>query len=129
MGEDLPVLGYGSSNPSSGFSGTETSEARVRTDDSTGVTADRQEWVLEALRRRPHFGLTVHDIRRDTGWHHGQASAALSNLHKAGKIVRLAQVRDGCKVYLMPEYALGSWSRSCTRPSTDPSTPPTGART
>jgi hypothetical protein len=39
--------------------------------------------------------------------HHGQASSALSVLHKAGRIVRLAEKRNRCHVYVMPNEAVG----------------------
>lgn len=42
-----------------------------------------------------------------TGWHHGQASGVLSVLHKAGRVVRLREVRGRCKVYVLPQFADG----------------------
>jgi hypothetical protein len=36
--------------------------------------------------------------------HHGSASGTLSNLHRVGRIVRLRQVRQRCKVYVLPEF-------------------------
>jgi hypothetical protein len=63
--------------------------------------------VISALEVRGSTGVTVVDMRRMFSWHHGQASSALTNLHKAGRIVRLAEKRDRCKVYVLPEHVLG----------------------
>jgi hypothetical protein len=41
------------------------------------------------------------------GWHHGQASGALSDLHKAGLIARLVERRNRCSVYVLPEHVGG----------------------
>jgi hypothetical protein len=39
--------------------------------------------------------------------HHGQASGALSVLHKEGRIARLTERRNRCAVYVLPEYVQG----------------------
>lgn len=39
--------------------------------------------------------------------HHGQASGTLSVLHKAGRIERLAERRNRCHVYVLPEHVDG----------------------
>ena len=44
---------------------------------------------------------------RDTTLHHGRVSGALSVLHKVGKLARLTETRDKCKVYVLPEYVNG----------------------
>lgn len=41
------------------------------------------------------------------GWHHGQASGALSVLHKTGYVARLTEVRERCKVYVHPDFVGG----------------------
>jgi len=41
------------------------------------------------------------------GIHHGSASSALSNLHRTGMIVRLAQRRGGSGIYVLPQHAEG----------------------
>lgn len=93
------VLGYGDT---SGHSGGETSEERVRRDDASGATGARQRTVLELLAFWSYNGITVSELRQETGWHHGQASAALSNLHKAGLVARLTTRRSRCFVYVLP---------------------------
>ena len=62
---------------------------------------DTFEWVTTA----GGAGLTVAELREDTGWHHGVASSALSSLHASGKIVRLKAKRDRCHVYVAPQHA------------------------
>lgn len=88
-----------------GHSGTDTSRDRALDETASGTSKHRQETTLELLREGGLHGITVIELRRITGWHHGQASAALSNLHKAGQVVRLAEVRDRCKVYVLPGFA------------------------
>jgi hypothetical protein len=108
-----PVLPYGTTNPSSGYSGTDTSAERARRDDSTGVTGARQSKTFMALNRYGEAGLTWKELAYLEGWHHGQASGALSNLHKAGSIARLSERRDRCKVYVLPEYVNGREIEPC----------------
>jgi predicted nucleic acid-binding Zn ribbon protein len=45
-------------------------------------------------------GLTWKELSEITGLHHGTASGVLSVLHKSGRIARLKESRDGCKVYV-----------------------------
>lgn len=103
---NLPVTPYDALT-SSGHSGSATSHARALQEDADGTTRKRQETVLKMLDLNAGAGLTVKDLRAETGWHHGQASAALSNLHQAGMIARLTEVRDRCKVYVLPSRVEG----------------------
>lgn len=100
----LPVLPYGGT---SGWSGSDTSETRATTADKNGTTGKRQAATLAQLRYAREWGCTWQDLERIEGWHHGTASGALSVLHKAGLIARLAETRNGCRVYVMPEYVNG----------------------
>lgn len=113
-----PVLPYGGADdPNSGFSGSETSEARARHADTTGVTGRRQRAALLALAAVGERGLTWREAASILGTHHGPASGVLSNLHKVGRIDRLhASVRDGSKVYVLPEYVNG---RAVDRPKSN----------
>jgi predicted nucleic acid-binding Zn ribbon protein len=45
-------------------------------------------------------GLTWKEFSEITGLHHGTASGVLSVLHKTGRIARLKETRNGCKVYV-----------------------------
>lgn len=91
-------------NNTQGYAGTDTSEERARRDARDGTANERQRWVLGRLNLRGHAGLTVVDLRNDTGWHHGVASSVLTALHKDKKISRLVERRDRCKVYVLPDY-------------------------
>ena len=95
----LPVLPYG---VTSGWSGSSTSKERAERDDKTGTTSERQRQVVRYLASQGTRGATWQDLAHRFGWHHGTASGALSVLHKAGVIARLAETRDRCKVYVHP---------------------------
>lgn len=48
-------------------------------------------------------GITRNDLVR-RGMNKGTASGSLSDLHKAGYIVRLSQTRENCKIYVAESY-------------------------
>lgn len=101
----------------SGWSGSDTSRERALRDDTDGTTTQRQADVLALLTERRWAGATYAEVGRYLGWHHGQASGALSVLHKAGRIARLATVRRGrCAVYVMPDD-VGDRSTAPYRPN------------
>lgn len=114
-GWDWPVLPYGSADDddpegrSSGWSGSDTSRERARRDDDDGTTSKRQRAVMAHLIRAGSHGVTWEELARAHGWHHGQASGALSGLHKAGRIARLTteHARGRCAVYVAPEHVNG----------------------
>jgi len=97
----LPALPYGNT---SGWSGSETSRARAEHDDRTGRTRERQQTVLTLLNVAGREGLTWHELSKATGWHHGQASGALSTMHKRYVISRLRETRNKCAIYVLPEH-------------------------
>jgi hypothetical protein len=89
----------------SGFAaGSPSSEASVRSADVAGVTARRQRMALRMAAAGALNGVTVAELRSRAGMHHGSASSALSNLHKAGRLERLAERRGRCAIYVLPEY-------------------------
>jgi predicted transcriptional regulator len=53
------------------------------------------------------LGLTWKELSQITGLHHGTASGVLSVLHKTGRIARLKESRDGCKVYVDVSFIEG----------------------
>jgi hypothetical protein len=93
-------------NRSSGWSGSDTSQKRAARDDGNGVTAQRQIDTMNALETAGQAGLTWHELAYHYGWHHGQASGALSNLHKTAHIERLKETRNKSHVYVLPEWVL-----------------------
>lgn len=87
-----------------GWSGTDTSRERARKTDASY----KQDLAIRMLAEARDYGVTVVDLRDVPGiGHHGTASGTLSNLHKAGKIARLHESRDRCKVYVLPEFTNG----------------------
>lgn len=60
------------------------------------------EVAREALREAGERGLTWRELGDMFGLHHGQASSALSNLHRTGGAVRLQERREGSGVYVTP---------------------------
>lgn len=96
----------------SGHAGTETSRQRAVEERDLGITAVRQRYVLERLGVVGDYGITVQDLRERTNWHHGQASATLSNLHKSGRIECLDEKRNRCHVYVLPENVEGRVTRA-----------------
>lgn len=102
--DGIPVLPYAGS---SGYSGSDTSRERAERDDSDGTTSARQRRVIALLDYRGTRGATWKEVADILGLHHGQASGSLSNLHKVGRISRLRQTRERCKVYVLREYLDG----------------------
>lgn len=105
IGDDgEPILPYAGT---SGWSGSETSRERALRDDHDGTTASRQLAAMRDLVVAGVDGLTWRELADRHEWHHGQASGVLSGLHKAGKIARLAQRRDRCEIYVLPDCVDG----------------------
>jgi DNA-binding MarR family transcriptional regulator len=87
-----------------GWSGSEASHDRAIEERDNGTVTERQKWVLGYLMVFGSHGLTVQEVREESGWHHGQASSTLSVLHKEGRIARLKERRNRCHVYVLPQY-------------------------
>lgn len=51
-------------------------------------------------------GITWRELSQKCKVHHGQASSALSNLHRSGSIMRLQEKRDGCGIYVVPRCTM-----------------------
>jgi len=97
-------------NGTVGHSGTDTS--RERAERKAGHIDEELDVVVDFLTRAGTRGLTVTTVKRAalTGddnqlrlAHHGTASAALSILHKSGRIARLTERRNGAHIYVTPE--------------------------
>lgn len=78
---------------------------------STGSTGfvdlpPRLREVLYTVGTSQDYGATWRDIARMLNLHHGQASGALSNLHRRGFIARLTEKRDRCSVYVTNRFVL-----------------------
>ena len=105
--EELPYAG------SSGWSGTDTSRERAVRQDGSGRTAKMHRAALASLGVASFDGMTWKELAEAHGWHHGQASGCLTTLHKAGRVDRLLEKRDRCRVYVLPFFRAG---RECDEP-------------
>lgn len=89
----------------SGWSGSTTSRERAVSEDANGTTKSRQAMAKSFLLRNGTRGGTWRELAEEYNWHHGQASAVLSVLHKESAIYRLStERRERCAVYVAPEY-------------------------
>lgn len=84
--------------PSSGWSGTDTSKAS----EPGRLNKQKRGWLYlrDAGQRGLTFAELVDCFNDDT--HHGGASNVLCIMHQKGRAARLTEVRDGCKVYVLP---------------------------
>lgn len=105
---------------SSGWSGTDTSHRRAHEDDGDGTTTRRQRITLAALSGAGPGGLTWKELSRVAEWHHGQASGVLTILHMSGRISRLREKRNRCRVYVLPEYVNDRETEPYVRQSRQP---------
>jgi hypothetical protein len=85
-----------------GHSGSEASRDRAIADERTGRGKHRREQVLKVVRLSGPGGKTWYEIAGILDIHHGAASGALSNLHKAGRLACLKERRGGAHVYVVP---------------------------
>jgi DNA-binding transcriptional ArsR family regulator len=102
--DGMPVLPYAGT---SGFSGTDTSKERALKQDSDGTSAKIQRRVMQDLDTHSEYGATWKELADLLGLHHGTVSGALSVLHKTGYISRLKDKRNGCKIYVLPNFVNG----------------------
>jgi hypothetical protein len=91
----------------SGWSGSETSRERSEREDAMGITGRRQAEVFALLAQHTTNGMTVKEVETWLGIGHGPASSALTHLHRAERVVRLQERRNGQQVYLLRGYAEG----------------------
>lgn len=124
---DDPVLPYPDEDGTmtGGWSGSETSHERAKSEARSGTLQQRQQEVLNMVARKRFAGATWREVSSTLGLHHGQASGALSNLHKGGRVVRLTQKRGKCAVYVYPDYVEGRESAPYGRRK--PASPEVGA--
>lgn len=82
-----------------------TSVARAVREDDKGTTSKRQKAILDLLVEAGERGMTWHEVGNKLNLHHGQASGALSTLHKAGLVFALVdKPRNGCQPYVHRRY-------------------------
>jgi hypothetical protein len=81
-----------------------TSAGRARREDSNGTTSKRQKAILDLLDGLGTKGATWKEVADQLGLHHGQASGALSTLHRAGLVFALRSTRNNCQPYIHSKY-------------------------
>lgn len=96
------MIPYGTTG--SGHAGNDTSRERQETADAAGLTGKRQRATLEAVELSAAYGVTALEMEQLLGVGHGQASSALSHLHRAGHIRRITERRNKQEVYVLPEH-------------------------
>jgi hypothetical protein len=98
-----PTLGY---NDTGGYdSNSDTSREAAYHDLVTGITAKAQRLTMILAYQQGKHGITIAELREAKGaLHHGKMSSALTNLHKGGRLARLAERRGRCHVYVVPEF-------------------------
>jgi hypothetical protein len=94
-------------NYTGGWSGSDASRDRAVGEARSGRVQKRQQKVWNAVRLAGLDGMTWWEVGAALGMHHGAASGALSNLHKAGRLVRLKERRGGSSVYVLPHAVNG----------------------
>jgi hypothetical protein len=94
-------------NAGSGHASNDTSRERQEREDASGMTATRQAKALAWVEAAGANGLIVAEVERMLGVGHGQASSALSHLHRAGKVVRLRDRRHKQELYVHPDFVNG----------------------
>jgi hypothetical protein len=99
----LPILPY--ADRSGHVADSDTSTDRAIQEDNSGVTAARQRAILDYVESRGWEGAIWSEVAEALNLHHGQASGALSVLHKAGHLfVKRNTKRHNCAVYVGASY-------------------------
>lgn len=104
MSEQPDFIPYGRTG--SGDAGNQTSIARRIEEDASGISSERRREVWRFLAGRGSKGATVGEVEDEMHLGHGQASSALTHLHRAGKVRRLTEKRRKQQVYVTPHFVL-----------------------
>lgn len=99
---DLPVLPY---RGTEGFVKRDASLIRAVDDARSGKAHERQRLILSIIRESGSFGRTWKEVNEVLPTlHHGQISATLSVLHKAGLLFQRTTKRDKSHPYVASEF-------------------------
>jgi hypothetical protein len=96
------IIPYGETG--SGWSGSDTSRERQEREDGAGITGWRQHEVFAYLTKRGADGATVAEVEDHFEIGHGKASSALTHLHRADRIKRMKERRNGQEVYILEQF-------------------------
>lgn len=102
LGRNTLMIPYGTAG--SGHAGNDTSKERQEKADASGLTLTRQKATLEAVELSAGHGVTSAEMEDLLGIGHGQASSALSHLHRAGRIRRIKERRNKQEIYVTAEH-------------------------
>lgn len=91
---DLPY------NGTAGYVPMQASRERALREVKDGTLSKRLEAVLHLLDQRGIIGATWQEVANALGLHHGQASGALSTLHRMGLVFSLREKRNRCHPYV-----------------------------
>ena len=84
---------------------SDTSHDRATREDRSGEATARRKTIIDLLQAAGPRGMTWAEVSEATGLHHGQASGALSTLHKHHAIIMVNIKRNRCHPYIHPQYA------------------------
>lgn len=82
-----------------GYVNQPASRERAYTEAADGTASERMKMILAHLATAPD-GMTWKQLGDLLGYHHGQISGALSNLHKSGAVFMLKAKRNKCHPYV-----------------------------
>ena len=91
---DLPY------NGTAGYVPMQASRERAHREVKDGSLGARLQAVLDLLEQRGIIGATWQEVAQSLGLHHGQASGALSSLHRMGLVFSLRDKRSNCHPYV-----------------------------
>lgn len=94
---------FGYADGTQGHADRPASIERAESEADDGTAADRSLSILNLLVSEP-FGLTWGEVADRLNLHHGQASGALSNLHKAGRVFMLRTKRGKAHPYVHADH-------------------------
>lgn len=86
-------------NGTTGFVNQPASRDRAQREATDGTARERINMILAHLATTPD-GMTWKQLGDLLGYHHGQISGALSNLHKTGAVFMLRNKRNNCHPYV-----------------------------
>lgn len=87
-------------NGTAGYVPTQASRERAHREVKDGTLGKRLDAVLHLLDERGLVGATWQEVAGALGLHHGQASGALSTLHRMGLVFSLRDKRNKCHPYV-----------------------------
>jgi hypothetical protein len=101
---DEPTLFGSYPDGTGGYVDRPSSKARAMRESHNGKFSARQQLILAHLERAGGDGMTWQQLAKELGFHHGQVSGCLSNLHRSGFVFMVVEQRDKCHPYVHFKY-------------------------